>query len=57
VIANSDVAKRTFYKHFSKDKLILEVMLYREKQWLWFEESIAQRGKLLRINYWQLLMC
>jgi len=30
----------------SKDKLILEVMLYREKQWLqWFEESIAQRGK------------
>lgn len=47
VIANSDVAKRTFYKHFpSKDKLILEVMLYREKQWLqWFEESVAQRGK------------
>jgi AcrR family transcriptional regulator len=47
VIANSDVAKRTFYKHFpSKDKLILEVMLYREKQWLqWFEKSIAQRGK------------
>jgi len=47
VIAASDVAKRTFYKHFpSKDKLILEVMLYREKQWLqWFESSVEQRGK------------
>lgn len=47
VIANSAVAKRTFYKHFpSKDQLILEVMLYREKQWLqWFESSVEQRGK------------
>lgn len=47
VIAASDVAKRTFYKHFpSKDQLILEVMLSREKQWLqWFEESVEQRGK------------
>ena len=47
VITGSNVAKRTFYKHFpAKDKLILEVMLYREKQWLqWFEESVAQRGK------------
>jgi AcrR family transcriptional regulator len=47
VIAASDVAKRTFYKHFpSKDQLILEIMLYREKQWLqWFEESVEQRGK------------
>ncbi len=47
VIAASDVAKRTFYKHFpSKDQLILEVMLYREKQWLqWFEKSVELRGK------------
>lgn len=47
VIAASDVAKRTFYKHFpSKDQLILEVMLYREKQWLqWFQESVEQKGK------------
>lgn len=47
IIAASDVAKRTFYRYFpSKDLLILEVMLYREKQWLkWFEESIEQRGK------------
>jgi AcrR family transcriptional regulator len=47
VIATSNVAKRTFYKHFpSKDQLILEVMLYREKQWLqWFEKSVELRGK------------
>jgi AcrR family transcriptional regulator len=47
VIAGADVAKRTFYKHFpSKDQLILEVALYREKQWLqWFEESVEQKGK------------
>jgi len=50
VIATSNVAKRTFYKHFpSKDQLILEVMLYREKQWLqWFEKSVELRGKTAR---------
>jgi AcrR family transcriptional regulator len=47
VIAESDVAKGTFYKHFpSKEQLILEVMLYQEKQWLqWFEEAVEKRGK------------
>jgi len=42
----------------SKDKLILEVMLYREKQWLqWFEESIAQRGKTAKDKLLATLMC
>ncbi|WP_017314321.1 TetR/AcrR family transcriptional regulator [Mastigocladopsis repens] len=47
VIAASDVAKRTFYKYFpSKDQLILEVMRYREKQWLkWFQKAVEERGK------------
>jgi len=41
----------------SKDKL-LEVMLYREKQWLqWFEESIAQRGKTAKDKLLATLMC
>jgi len=41
-----------------KDKLILEVMLYREKQWLqWFEESIAQRGKTAKDKLLATLMC
>ncbi|NMG05988.1 TetR/AcrR family transcriptional regulator [Brasilonema sp. UFV-L1] len=47
VIAASDVAKRTFYKYFpSKDQLILEVMRYREKQWLkWFHKAVEERGQ------------
>ena len=47
VIAVSEVAKRTFYRHFpSKDQLILEVMRYRAKQWWqWFEDSVEQEGK------------
>ncbi|MGH8001523.1 MAG: TetR/AcrR family transcriptional regulator [Brasilonema sp.] len=47
VIAASDVAKRTFYKYFpSKDQLILEVMRYREKQWLkWFYKAVEERGQ------------
>lgn len=47
VIAASCVAKQTFYNHFpSKEQLILEVMLYQQRQWLqWFEEAVETRGK------------
>lgn len=46
VIAESGVAKRTLYRHFSsKDDLIVEVMEHRAKQWLdWFEQSVVNRG-------------
>lgn len=55
VIAASEVAKRTFYRHFSsKDRLMLEVMRYRAQEWLqWFEDSLERpdstpKEKLLR---------
>ncbi len=46
VIADSGVARRTFYRYFpSKDELILEVMRFQAKQWLeWFEETLNQRA-------------
>ncbi|MEO1428527.1 MAG: TetR/AcrR family transcriptional regulator [Cyanobacteria bacterium J06632_19] len=46
VIANSDVARRTFYRYFSsKDELIVEVMRFQSKRWLeWFEETLNQRA-------------
>jgi AcrR family transcriptional regulator len=46
VIANSDVARRTFYRYFpSKDELILEVMRFQAKRWLeWIEETLNQRA-------------
>jgi len=54
VIANSDVARATFYRYFpSKDELILEVMRFQAKRWLkWFEDALNQRasspkGKIL----------
>ena len=45
VIANSGVARRTFYRYFpSKDELIIEVMRFQAKRWLkWFEETLSQR--------------
>ncbi|MBE9171163.1 TetR/AcrR family transcriptional regulator [Pleurocapsales cyanobacterium LEGE 06147] len=50
VIAASEVAKRTLYRHFpSKDQLIEEVMKYRAVQWLcWFETTVADRGNTAR---------
>ncbi|MGB3641471.1 MAG: TetR/AcrR family transcriptional regulator [Rivularia sp. (in: cyanobacteria)] len=46
VIANADVARRTFYRYFpSKDRLILEVMRFQAKRWLeWMEETLNQRA-------------
>lgn len=46
IIANSDVARATFYRYFpSKDELILEVMRFQAKRWLkWFEEALEQRA-------------
>lgn len=44
VIADSDIARRTFYRYFSsKDELIIEVMRFQAKRWLeWFEETLNQ---------------
>lgn len=46
VIADSNVARRTFYRYFpSKDELIVEVMRFQAKRWLeWFEETLNQRA-------------
>lgn len=46
VITSAEVAKRTFYRHFSsKDELILAVMRCRAEEWLqWFTTEIEQRG-------------
>ena len=46
VIADSDVARRTFYRYFSsKDELIVEVVRFQAKGWLkWFEETLNQRA-------------
>ncbi len=42
IIAKSEVAKMTFYKHFkSKDLLVLEFLNKRDEQWrAWFEATV-----------------
>ena len=44
IIAQSDVAKMTFYKHFkSKDLLVLEFLKRRDEQWrAWFESTVQR---------------
>ena len=48
IVAESDVAKTTLYRHFaSKDELVLAVLERREKQWaeLWLESEVSRRGR------------
>ena len=44
IIAQSDVAKMTFYKHFkSKDLLVLEFLKRRDELWrVWFETTVSR---------------
>ncbi len=44
IIAQSDVAKMTFYKHFkSKDLLVLEFLKRRDELWrTWFESTVSR---------------
>ena len=44
IIAQSDVAKMTFYKHFkSKELLVLEFLNRRDELWrAWFESRVEQ---------------
>lgn len=44
IIAQSDVAKMTFYKHFkSKDLLVLEFLKRRDEQWrIWFVSAVQR---------------
>ncbi len=46
VIAESGVAKVTFYRHFpSKNELILAFLDYRHAQWMaWFTDALARHG-------------
>lgn len=46
VIAESGVAKVTFYRHFpSKNDLICEFLEYRHLQWMaWFTDALARHG-------------
>lgn len=46
VIAESGVAKLTFYRHFpSKNELVLAFLDYRHARWMaWFEDALARRG-------------
>ena len=46
VIAESGVAKVTFYRHFpSKNDLIYEFLEYRHLQWMaWFTDALARHG-------------
>lgn len=46
VIAESGVAKATFYRHFpSKDDLIREFLEYRHQRWMaWFVDALNRHG-------------
>jgi AcrR family transcriptional regulator len=46
VIAEAEVTKVTFYRHFhSKDELIREFLEYRHRRWMsWFVEALARFG-------------
>jgi AcrR family transcriptional regulator len=50
IIAKSEVAKMTFYKHFkSKDLLVLEFLKRRDEQWrAWFEAAVHRLGPKAR---------
>jgi AcrR family transcriptional regulator len=47
VIAESNVSKATFYRHFpSKNDLVLAFLEYRHQQWMeWFTDSLSRNGK------------
>lgn len=47
VIAESGVAKLTFYRHFpSKNDLVLAYLAHRHQTWLaWFEAALARHGQ------------
>ncbi|NJS16435.1 MAG: TetR/AcrR family transcriptional regulator [Nostocaceae cyanobacterium CSU_2_110] len=53
VIANSNIARRTFYRYFpSKDELIVEVMRFQANRWLkCFEEAFDQKAVVLERRY------
>jgi len=46
VIAESQVAKKTFYRHFaSKNVLILDYLEYRHQRWMsWFNDALQRHG-------------
>jgi AcrR family transcriptional regulator len=46
VIAESGVAKKTFYRYFpSKDDLIVAFLEYRHENWMaWFRDALARHG-------------
>ncbi len=46
VIAESGVAKLTFYRHFpSKNELVLEFLDYRHRRWMdWFVDALGRNG-------------
>ena len=46
IIAESGVAKLTFYRHFpSKDALVLAFLDYRHDRWMaWFVDALARHG-------------
>jgi AcrR family transcriptional regulator len=46
VIAESGVAKLTFYRHFpSKNELVLEFLEYRHRRWMdWFADALWRNG-------------
>jgi AcrR family transcriptional regulator len=46
IIAESGVAKLTFYRHFpSKDDLVLAFLDYRHDRWMaWFVDALARHG-------------
>lgn len=46
VIAESGVAKLTFYRHFpSKNELVREFLEYRHRRWMgWFTDALQRRG-------------
>ena len=49
IIAESGVAKKTFYRYFpSKDYLIVAFLAYRHENWMnWFRDSLARHGGTL----------
>ncbi len=46
VIAESGVAKKTFYRYYpSKNDLIVAFLEYRHRNWMtWFEDAVKRRG-------------
>jgi len=50
VIAESGVAKATFYRHFpSKNDLVREYLEYRHQRWMdWFTDALQRHGRGVR---------